>query len=347
MKYLEIFILIGVLFASYVGVRIFRRWSLRREIFDVPNERSSHTKPTARGGGLVIVIICLTVYTFYTNFVSNNFQISYLIGASLIALISWLDDLYSVSFVWRFLVHAVSAILVILTLGYFREFYVPIFWVTDSGIFGFILTFVWIVWITNAYNFMDGIDGIAGMQAVTAGFGWLIIGETIGYNSTGFYGGVIALSSLGFLIQNWQPATIFMGDVGSAFLGYSFAVLPLLAKNESIATADKNPYLPAISLLLLWLFIFDTVITFLRRVLNGEKVWEAHRNHLYQRMNISGLSHQFVSSLYGIISVLTVCFTIFWINRKSNNWELILMFFILLQSLGLFIYTQFTRKNAL
>jgi UDP-N-acetylmuramyl pentapeptide phosphotransferase/UDP-N-acetylglucosamine-1-phosphate transferase len=100
---------------------------------------------------------------------------------------------------------------------------------------------------------MDGIDGIAGMQAITAGIGWLIIGELLGFGDVGIYGGVIAASSFGFLIHNWQPAKIFMGDVGSAFLGYSFAVLPLLAKNRS---SDNYSLLPVIAVGLVFLFVF-------------------------------------------------------------------------------------------
>ena len=345
MKILEIFIFILVFFASYAGVEIFRRWSLRRNILDVPNERSSHTQPTVRGGGLVIVLFCLASYAFYTIFIGGNFQIGYLIGAVLIAFISWLDDLYSVSFVWRFLVHAAAAVLIVLTIGYFRELYVPFFSVINIGLFGSVLTLVWIVWLTNAYNFMDGIDGIAGMQALTAGVGWVLIGKINGFESAGFYGGVIAFSSFGFLIQNWQPAKIFMGDVGSAFLGYSFAVLPLLAKNDSVETSGKYQFLPIASVFLVWFFVFDTVVTFLRRLFNGEKVWEAHRSHLYQRMNIGGLSHQTVTIIYGANSIAIVCLTVIWMSGTKFK-EIILMLFIAIPSLGLFVYTQIKGKTT-
>lgn len=313
---MELFIFTGVFFLSYTGVKLFRRWSLRRKLFDVPNARSSHTTPTARGGGLIIVLICLLVYAFYTSFVTGNFQKGYFCGAILIALISWLDDLYSISFVWRFVVHTFSAALIIVTLGYFQKFNIPFYSEIDIGRAGAVITFLWIVWLTNAYNFMDGIDGIAGMQAVTAGIGWLLIGKMLGFQSTGFYGGIIAFSSLGFLIQNWQPAKIFMGDVGSAFLGYSFAVLPLLAINEIGQTSENGGFMFLIALLLIWLFVFDTVFTFIRRILDGERVWEAHRRHIYQRFVIAGFSHQIVTGVYGLISILTIFMTILWLFYK-------------------------------
>ena len=159
---------------------------------------------------------------------------------------------------------------------------------------------------------MDGIDGIAGMQAVTAGIGWLIIGQMLGFETVAFYGGVIAFSSFGFLIHNWHPAKIFMGDVGSAFLGYTFAVLPLLTKNE---TADNFSLLPIIAVGLVFLFVLDTTLTFFRRILKREKIWQAHRSHIYQQLVISGFSHRSVTLFYGFISFVIVGALIFWIKN--------------------------------
>ena len=345
MKFLFYILLYTLIFIiSYVGVEIFYRWSLKRKLLDIPNQRSSHTTPTVRGGGLIIVLICLTVYTLWTFFVTGNFQWSYLIGASLIALISWLDDLHNISFGWRFLIHALSASLIILTLGYVQTVYIPFIGVINFGSTGVLLTLLWIIWMTNAYNFMDGIDGIAGMQAVTAGIGWLAIGNLSGVSSMGFYGGIIAFSSLGFLIHNWQPAKIFMGDVGSAFLGYSFAVLPLLSIRESGENASNQMFLPFIAVLLVWLFVFDTIFTFTQRISNGEKVWEAHRGHIYQRLIIEGFSHQAITILYGLFSALIALATVLWLIDK-DVWESVLVFIIIFQTLALLLYRQFIQKG--
>jgi UDP-N-acetylmuramyl pentapeptide phosphotransferase/UDP-N-acetylglucosamine-1-phosphate transferase len=327
-----------------VGVELFYRWSLQQKIFDIPNERSSHTRPTVRGGGLIIVSVCLTTYTLYTFYITDNFQWSYLIGASLIAFISWLDDLYNISFGWRFLVHALSASIIILTLGHFQAIYVPFFGKINFGVTGVVLTFLWIVWMTNAYNFMDGIDGIAGMQAVTAGIGWLAIGKLLGVSTTGFYGGVIAFSSLGFLIHNWQPAKIFMGDVGSAFLGYSFAVLPFLSFQEWGENTINQMFLPIIAVLLVWLFVFDTIFTFMRRIFNGEKVWVAHRGHVYQKLVIEGFSHQATTVLYGLFSALIALTTVLWLINKGV-WEIVLIFLISFQTLTLLFCLHFIQKG--
>ena len=342
LSYILLYILVFII--TYVGVERFYRWSLGRKLLDIPNERSSHSKPTVRGGGLIIVLICLTAYTLHTAFITGDFQWSYLAGASLIALISWLDDLYNISFGWRFLVHALSASIVVLTLGHFQVIYVPFFGIINFGAAGAMLTFLWIVWMTNAYNFMDGIDGIAGMQAVTAGIGWLAIGNLLGATSTSFYGGVIAFSSLGFLIHNWQPAKIFMGDVGSAFLGYSFAVLPFLASQESGENTSNQTLLPIIAVFLVWLFVFDTIFTFVRRIFRGEKVWEAHRGHVYQKLVIEGFSHQAVTVVYGLFSALIALTTGLWFINKGV-WELALIFIICFQTLALLFYLQFIQKG--
>jgi len=338
---------IPVFFISYFGVKIFRDWSLRRRILDLPNERSSHTLPTPRGGGLIIVAVCLIAYSLINFLYGNNFQWSYLLGAVLIAVVSWIDDLSAVSFVWRFLIHSLAALIVILNLGYFDEIYIPFFKNANVGAVGAVLTFFWIVWVTNAYNFMDGIDGIAGTQAVTAGICWLLLGKFYDLPVISLYGGVIAFSSLGFLVHNWQPAKIFMGDVGSAFLGYSFAVFPLLAKNEMNGSENyfsAKALLFDIGILFVWLFVFDTLYTFIRRIMKREKIWQAHRSHIYQQLVIRGHSHQFVSVLYAILSVLTAAI-LFVLKDYETIFDAALILTIAAQSLGLILYYNYLKSE--
>ncbi len=301
--------------------------------------------PTPLGGGLIIVLISLAAYTLHAVFIAENFAWAYVLGAILIALVSWLDDLYTVSIVWRFSVHAFAAILVIKYIGYFDETYIPFLQAMSQGkIVGAAITFLWLVWMTNAYNFMDGIDGIAAAQAVTAGIGWLLVGNLLGSTSAEFYSGVLAFSCLGFLMQNWQPARIFMGDVGSAFLGFSFAALPLLAGKEMSAALENRRFLPFAAVALVWLFVFDTIYTFFRRAANGEKVWEAHRGHLYQKFVAAGFSHRLTAGLYGLISVLTVLATILWISWRGA-WQPLLIFLLGFQSVSLLIVLSIVQKK--
>jgi Fuc2NAc and GlcNAc transferase len=333
---IKILLYVSVFLMTFFGVEVFRRWSRRRNILDVPNERSSHVAPTPRGGGLIIGTICLSVFFAYCEIFQINYYWSYFIGAIVIISISWLDDLFSVSVFWRFLCHGLAAFLVVWSLGYWQSIYLPFGGTIYLGQSGIFFTFLWIVWMINAYNFMDGIDGIAATQAVSAGIGWLVVGTLMGSETAGFYAGVIAFSSFGFLIHNWQPAKVFMGDVGSAFLGFNFAVLPLIAKSELAADNSSLHLLPLIAVSLVWLFLFDTVLTFLRRVFKREKVWQAHREHIYQKLSVSGYTHRAVSLSYGAASFLTLIFLIYALRQKENP-PIGLVFFIIFQSLGLLL----------
>lgn len=345
-----IFIFLTIAVASYVGVEIFRRWSLRRELLDIPNERSSHTVPTPRGGGLVIAVVCLTAYSIYLYMGNGTFDLAYILGAVLVAGISWADDLRTVPSVWRFCAHTLAALIVMPSIGSFEQIYIPILQETiTSKTFGFIITWLWIVGVTNVYNFMDGIDGIAGTQTIMAGVGWYFVADWLGADTISFYGGVIACAGLGFTIQNWQPAKIFMGDVGSAFLGYTFAVLPLLAARElnaNPATAENSPFLLPAAVFLIWLFIFDAVYTFLRRLFNKEKVWEPHRGHLFQKLVISGYSHQFVAGLYGLLALCNVLAMIYWLKNPRNG-EFLLIALGVSEAVFLVVFAHRRTKKAI
>jgi UDP-N-acetylmuramyl pentapeptide phosphotransferase/UDP-N-acetylglucosamine-1-phosphate transferase len=170
---------------------------------------------------------------------------------------------------------------------------------------------------------MDGIDGIAGGQAVLAGLGWAIIGTLIDLPFVGILGALLGAASLGFLFHNWPPALIFMGDVGSAFLGYSFACLAIIG-------ASKDPPLAIAGVLLVWPFVFDTIFTFFRRLKNRENVFSAHRSHLYQRLVISGYSHRTVTLLYLGLDALGMLLAVLFVIRSV--WTNILVIVILFLS---------------
>jgi len=300
---------VSAFIVSYLAVSGIRRWVGHR-LLDIPNERSSHARPTPRGGGLAIVIVVLAGSWLVLPFVHTEVApwqwLAYSAGALLIAGVSWLDDLRSLSTGVRFAVHFAGAVLAVLAFGAWKEIVIPGIGNLILGWIGWPLTLLWIVGLTNAYNFMDGIDGIAGGQAVVAGLGWAIMGIIGGNPLLCILGILLAFSSLGFLGHNWPPAKIFMGDVGSAFLGYTFAVLPVIA-------ARNDPRFVLIGLLLVWPFVFDTTFTFFRRLIKHENVFAAHRSHLYQRLVISGLSHQAVTLLYAALALVGVVLAVTFI----------------------------------
>jgi UDP-N-acetylmuramyl pentapeptide phosphotransferase/UDP-N-acetylglucosamine-1-phosphate transferase len=265
---------------AWLGLYPVTRWLVRRRVVDVPNERSSHEAPTPRGGGLVIVVVALA---------GAGWACPWFAAAALaIAIVSWVDDLRSVKTIIRFGVHSIAAVLVLWSCGPVRvaDFH---FATLNLGVAAYPLTFLWIVGLTNAYNFMDGIDGIAAGQGLVAGLGWAAIGQILHLPHLTLVGVLIAGASLGFLFHNWHPARVFMGDVGSTFLGFAFAVLPLLAKDARA---------PVAAVVLVWPFVIDACFTFLRRLLRRENVFSPHRSHVYQRLVIAGKSHALVTSIY-------------------------------------------------
>lgn len=298
-----------------VGVAAFRYWANKRQLLALPNERSSHTVPTPTGGGVAIVIITITGWMIYGLIISQLKPLLFFtVGAILIAVVSWIDDLKPLPSLFRFGVHGLCAVIAVFSFGYFETIHLPIFHEIYLGNLGLPLTILWIVGLTNSFNFMDGIDGIAGTQAFIAGVGWLLIGWLGNQDLVMIIGLLLAATSLGFLFHNWQPAKIFMGDVSSAFLGYTFAVMPLMS---AYITPEHSKAISC-GVLLLWVFIFDTIFTFIRRALHGENVLAAHRSHLYQRLVIMGFSHSQVTTLYGLLSIVGIFLSLAWFNTWSG-----------------------------
>jgi Fuc2NAc and GlcNAc transferase len=302
-----IFMLLVVL--SYGGVHWIRQWLQRRQIMDNPSQRSSHSIPTPRGGGLAIVMLTLLtalVFTVTTRLWQPG--LVYIGLGCLLALLGWRDDVKSLSPRFRFSMQSIAALATILGLGYFQSVTIPLFGELHFGVIGVLITFLWIVGLTNAFNFMDGIDGIAAGVALAGGLGWMALSSTQGglRDSLAFWIALaIAAGSLGFLGHNWPPARVFMGDACSTFLGYSFAVLPLLS-----AKAGGDALL--LGTTVMWIFIMDAGLTFLYRLFKGEQVFSAHRSHLYQRLVINGHKPASVSALYIFLTLAASLLAIGW-----------------------------------
>ena len=304
---------IGTFLAAWAAVLTLIWLAPRIGLLDRPNERSSHTRVTPRGGGLgFVILVGLMLGAFLVwltvelaadsgeNIISA--LAAYIGPAMFVAAISLRDDFKSLGPGLRFLCQLVAAVVAALGVASFREVSLPMIGLVDSRWFGIGLTIVWIVGMTNVYNFMDGIDGIAGVQGAIAGLAWAMAGAWLGSPVLAMLGLTLAGGCAGFLVHNWPPAEIFMGDVGSAFLGFSFAVVPLIALRFPLP--EKLPQvaglLPIFSLLAVWPFVGDGFYTFQRRLFRGEQVWKPHRTHLYQRLVLSGWSHARVSTLYAI-----------------------------------------------
>jgi UDP-N-acetylmuramyl pentapeptide phosphotransferase/UDP-N-acetylglucosamine-1-phosphate transferase len=279
--------------------------ALRYNILDTPNERSSHSIPMPRGGGLAIVLLVLIASIVFADQAQVNRSLIYIVLGAILALVGWRDDLFSLSANYRFVVQGLVAVISMLEMGYFRIVRVPLIGDLDLGAVGIVITFFWIIGMINAYNFMDGIDGMAGGVAVVAGLGWVILSANV-HNLFVFWVALaIAATNLGFLGHNWPPAKIFMGDVASTFLGYSFAILPLLSASQ---TGDAL----TVGTLLMWIVIMDTFVTFLRRLIKGGNVFSGHRSFLFQQLVIGGYKHATISALYIFLTALAGLLSYEW-----------------------------------
>jgi len=253
-----------------------RRQALRRQWLDVPNERSSHRAPTPRGGGLGIVIAAAAGFVMLWATGAMNARLcAALVGGGLaVAWIGFRDDRTPVGPGTRLAVHMAAAAWALAWLGGVP----PIQFGTTTvefGLFGYVLGALAIGWVLNLFNFMDGIDGIAASEAAFMALAGAVLAggsSALGVPAAGL---VFGAACLGFLAWNWPPAKIFMGDVGSGFLGYVLAVLALAAMWES-------PVALFAWLALGGVFFVDASITLARRLLRGERVHEAHRSHAYQ-----------------------------------------------------------------
>lgn len=266
-------------------------WARRRNFLDIPNHRSSHVVATPRIGGAAIVLgVIGGAVVVYGLGGGDRGMTTVLCGALGVALLGLVDDFRHLPALVRLAVQTVIAAAVVLVSP------TPVL-AQSGGPLAALLIVLWLVASINAYNFMDGIDGIAGAQALVAGAGWVIVGLLAGAPQVAVLGLLIAAASAGFLLHNWHPAKVFMGDAGSGFFGFLFAALPL-------AAPGNRPSLWLCAALLIWPFLADTGFTLLRRASRRENVLSAHRSHIYQRMVLSGRSHRDVSAVYAGLALL-------------------------------------------
>jgi UDP-N-acetylmuramyl pentapeptide phosphotransferase/UDP-N-acetylglucosamine-1-phosphate transferase len=255
----------------------------RRAILDHPNERSSHAVPTPRGGGWGILLVLVP------GWAALGVAPAVLVGLAGLAAVSWLDDRRGVPPGPRLLVQAAAIAFGLSTLGDHLVFQGWLPWDADRAV----AAFCWL-WFVNLFNFMDGIDGLAGGETVSVAAGLALVAGVAGlgpdpaaFPASGMIPPALVLAgaALGFLVWNWQPARVFLGDVGSIPLGFALGWLLLVAAAAGLWPA---------AVLLPLVFVTDASLTLLRRLAAGQRVWQAHREHFYQRAVRGGRSHAWV-----------------------------------------------------
>jgi Fuc2NAc and GlcNAc transferase len=277
-----------------------RRYAIRKNILDIPNQRSNHQVPTPRGGGIAIVVSFLTVVVIMaaTDKMGHSLAYALLGGGIAIAGVGYADDVYRVSTRLRFGVHLLVALWAVYWLNGFPVVDLGT-WQFNLNVWGDLLAVIGVIWIINLYNFMDGIDGLAGSE----GFFIALAGSVALAMVQGpdcallllFFASAIA----GFTLVNWPPAKIFMGDVGSGFIGFVFAVI-------AIHTANIHALSIVYWLIIMAVFVCDATFTVLYRMLKGERWYAAHRDHAYQNLIAQGASHERVTLAILVLNIAVI-----------------------------------------
>ena len=286
------------LLLSWLLTALMRRYALSVQLLDHPNDRSSHSIPTPRGGGIAIVLsfIVLALGLMLLDAAPAGLVMALLGSGCVVAVVGFLDDRHALPARWRFAAHTAGAIWSLWVMRGIPP--VPVLGLSlDLGWFGLALAAVYLIWMTNLYNFMDGIDGIASIEAITVALGgtlcWWLATATPQWPLPVVFAACVA----GFLIWNRPPAKIFMGDAGSGFLGMVLGVF-------SLWTAQQATQVFWCWFILLGCFMVDATTTLVRRVRRGERFHEAHRSHAYQFASRQYASHARVSLAFGLINLV-------------------------------------------
>ena len=283
----------GSTLACWLALSVLLKHKCRALALDLPNQRSLHTQPTPKGGGIVIVGMVILASVSLMWCVSGMDGIFAALGISALGFgaLGWWDDHRSLRIRSKLLVEFAVGVIVVWLIDLPRE--LQFSGLAIPALLPFLvvpIALLWIIWMTNLYNFMDGVDGLVASQAIFSSIviaGWFLLYGDVGM---ALFCLALAGAGIGFLILNWYPARVFLGDVGSLTLGVVFALLALhgVAKYQMPVSAF---------LLLYGLFLFDATVTLGRRCLTGERWWEAHATHFYQRAVRSGVGHARVSIL--------------------------------------------------
>lgn len=274
-------------FLTWVLIRVARKQS----IMDIPNHRSSHSVPTPRGGGAALIITFLIglAAIYVKAVVSDPVFMALLIGGGMIAFAGWLDDKHGVAAKWRLVVHIIAAVIALFILKNLPEMpFQKQF--PNLQYLGFLIALLAIVWSTNLFNFMDGINGLAGMEAafVSGSAAFILYLNDQLFHAASLL--VLCFSAVGFLLFNFPKARIFMGDVGSGFLGFLTAVY-------AIGVSFDDGISPWSWLILYGCFFVDSTITLLTRMFTGQQWLKAHNLHAYQKLTRELGSHTKVTLL--------------------------------------------------
>lgn len=319
----NIFLIVLICFlSSLILVPIVKKIAVHINAIDIPNERKVHTKPTPRLGGLAIFLSFLLGYILFGELSTQ--MLSILIGGFILIILGICDDIKPIKAKHKFIVQVIAALVVVC----YGNIYLPMISAfglsINFGVWGYPLAVLFIVSIINAINLIDGLDGLA---AGTSSIFYLTV-AVIAYFLNRLNGLDVILclimlgSTLGFLVYNFNPASIFMGDTGSMFLGFMISVIALLGYKATTVTSLIVP------IIILFLPILDTVLAIIRRILKGENIGKADKSHIHhQLLKLNKSTKKTVLIMYAF-DLICACISIFY--ALGDNKLAVLLYFGLL-----------------
>ena len=316
------FIIIVTFISSLILVPIIKKVAIHINAMDIPNERKVHTKPMPRLGGLAIFLSFLLGYILFGQITVQ--MISILIGGFILIILGICDDINAIKARYKFIVQVIAALVVV----FYGNIYLPSISAfglnINFGLWGYPLAVLFIVAIINAINLIDGLDGLA---AGTCSIFYLTV-SIIAFFLERLNGLDVILclimlgSTLGFLIYNYPPASIFMGDTGSMFLGFMIAVIALLGYKAATVTSLIVP------IIILFLPILDTIFAIIRRILKGENIGKPDKSHIHhQLLKLNKSTKKTVLMMYAF-NILCSSISIFY--ALGDNHLAIILYIVLI-----------------
>lgn len=301
---LIVFVLFAAAFvATVVSLRLFIKFAPELRAIAHPTDRGTHAKSVPTGAGIVILAVILIVLTIFqfTQIPQTSFW-SFALTASMISIAGFVDDIRPLPLLFRLLLQLAAVSFFVYASGpYTFPFSLGEPWSSS-------LTVLAIVGLINVFNFMDGSDGIASLHALIIFGGWACLSYIFGGSSVIVVSLAFVAALSGFLIYNWHPAKVFLGDAGSTLIGFSVAAIPLIGSDKT-GNQTITPVWPIV--FFSWIFIFDAGYSRLKRVFTASRFWEPNRDHFYQRLIDSGRSQPTVAAMYGGVTAISVILTVF------------------------------------
>ena len=324
--------LVVAFIAAIILTPLVKRFAFRIGAVDAPNYRKVHARIMPRLGGLAIYgafIIGFLFLKLITGF-ESDYAYTILIAATIIVITGIVDDMREISAKAKMLGQLVAACIVVFIADIQIDFInLPFDGVLNFGWLAYPLTIVWIVGVTNAVNLIDGLDGLAAGVSTIALATLAVMAMLMGNGIVIAMAAILAAATIGFLIFNFHPAKIFMGDTGALFLGFMISVLALLGfKNVAVISF-------IIPIIILGVPISDTFFAIVRRLRQKKKWSDPDKSHLHHRLLDLGFTHrQTVLIIYGVASMFGVVAVVF---SMAKVWGAILLITVLLVAIELLV----------